>query len=68
MSAPKYWFPAKRYGWGWGLPSTWQGWLVLGVYLVALIVGCLIFRPAQHPTGFIVFVVAISFLLGVVCY
>jgi hypothetical protein len=24
----KYWFPAKRYGWGWGIPSSWQGWLV----------------------------------------
>ena len=24
----KYWFPAKRYGWGWGMPNTWQGWLV----------------------------------------
>ena len=22
---PRYWFPAKRYGWGWGPPSTWQG-------------------------------------------
>jgi hypothetical protein len=20
-----YWFPAKRYGWGWGLPTVWQG-------------------------------------------
>ena len=25
---PRYWFPAKCYGWGWGLPSTWEGWLV----------------------------------------
>lgn len=25
----KIWFPAKRYGWGWGLPVTWQGWVVL---------------------------------------
>lgn len=25
----KYWFPAKRFGWGWGLPSAWQGWVVL---------------------------------------
>jgi hypothetical protein len=25
----RYWFPAKRYGWGWGLPVTWQGWAVL---------------------------------------
>nr|WP_321467463.1 hypothetical protein [uncultured Desulfobulbus sp.] len=27
------WFPAKRYGYGWGLPKTWQGWLVLIIYL-----------------------------------
>jgi hypothetical protein len=20
-----FWFPAKRYGWGWGLPVKWQG-------------------------------------------
>ena len=25
----KYWFPAKRYGWGWGPPNNWQGWVVL---------------------------------------
>jgi hypothetical protein len=25
---PEYWFPAKRYGWGWGIPVTWQGWVV----------------------------------------
>jgi hypothetical protein len=30
---PKYWFPAKRYGWGWGFPVTWQGWLALAVFL-----------------------------------
>jgi hypothetical protein len=27
------WFPAKRYGWGWGLPCAWQGWVVLVVWL-----------------------------------
>lgn len=20
---PHYWFPAKHYGWGWGLPTAW---------------------------------------------
>ena len=24
----KYWFRAKRYGWGWAEPLTWQGWAV----------------------------------------
>ena len=32
-SAPRYWFPAKRFGWGWGLPVCWQGWLVMLVFL-----------------------------------
>ncbi len=26
------WFKAKRYGYGW-YPSTWQGWLVIAVYV-----------------------------------
>lgn len=35
MEQPKkYWFRAKTYGWGWGLPSSWQGWLVLLVYII----------------------------------
>ena len=30
-----YWFPAKCYGWGWGLPRNWQGWLTfLGFILI----------------------------------
>lgn len=32
----RFWFPAKSYGWGWGLPSRWQGWLVLVAYLAAV--------------------------------
>lgn len=26
------WFKAKTYGWGWGLPLKWQGWLVYFLY------------------------------------
>ncbi len=32
QSDKQFWFPAKKYGWGWGLPSAWQGWVVLVVY------------------------------------
>jgi len=28
----KLWFKAKRYGWGW-YPSSWQGWLVLLLFI-----------------------------------
>jgi hypothetical protein len=31
----RYWFPAKRYGWGWGPPCRWQGWVVLGAFVAA---------------------------------
>ena len=31
----RYWFPAKRYGWGWGPPATWQGWAVLAAFVGA---------------------------------
>lgn len=30
----RYWFPAKSYGWGWGLPCTWEGWLTFIVFIV----------------------------------
>lgn len=35
--ASQYWFRAKRYGYGWGLPSAWQGWAVLTAFLVAVL-------------------------------
>lgn len=40
-----YWFPAKRYGWGWGAPRAWQGWAVLLAY-VAVVAGAVLLRPA----------------------
>ena len=38
MSAEtRYWFRAKRYGWGWGLPCSWQGWVFFLIWLGALL-------------------------------
>ncbi len=34
----KLWFKAKHYGYGW-YPSTWEGWLTLGIYIILLAVG-----------------------------
>jgi hypothetical protein len=44
---PAFWFPVKPYGWGWGLPVCWQGWVVLLAYL-ALIIGGLRYFGAQR--------------------
>ena len=32
------WFKSKKYGWGWGMPQTWQGWLSFGVFLAVWLV------------------------------
>ncbi|MGD9311048.1 MAG: hypothetical protein PVG51_18030 [Desulfosarcina sp.] len=33
------WFPAMTYGLGWGLPIKWQGWAVLLLVVLLMIVG-----------------------------
>jgi hypothetical protein len=64
----RYWFPAKRYGWGWSFPATWQGWLVLAVYFV-LILGAI---PALHPEkgamGFGLYSLVVTLGLFAVCW
>jgi len=41
MTEPRstFWFPVKAYGWGWGLPVKWQGWVVLILYFALLLSG-----------------------------
>lgn len=46
--APAPWFRAKRYGWGWGLPQRWQGWLVLATYVVLQIGAAALFLPLDN--------------------
>jgi hypothetical protein len=38
MSTKKYWFANKKYGWGWK-PISWEGWLVLTIFTVVLLLG-----------------------------
>ena len=47
----RYWFPAKRYGWGWGLPRTWEGWLVLAAYLAVVAAASLLLRDGPEKLG-----------------
>ena len=68
MAAQRYWFPAKRYGWGWGPPRIWQGWLVLAIFSALLAVGAWVFLPAQRPGAFAACAAILSAALVVVCY
>ena len=64
----QYWFPAKRYGWGWGLPATWQGWLVLVIFFSLVIAGALAVLPGYGHVIFSAYVALLLGLLLVVCW
>jgi hypothetical protein len=62
------WFPAKRFGWGWGLPCVWQGWVVLAAYAVMLTIGVLNVDAERQPLLFAGWVFGWSTLLCIVCW
>ncbi len=61
---PHYWFPAKRYGWGWGMPRTWQGWAVLLPYIAVVGAASLLVSNAAKS---VVIVAVASALVLVAC-
>jgi len=63
----KYWFPAKKYGWGWGLPTAWQGWLIMVLY-ICLIISCVYFFPPDNQSVlFFLSVTVLTVLLIIIC-
>jgi hypothetical protein len=53
---PVFWFPVKRYGWGWGLPVRWQGWVVFAAYAALLYGGIYYFKPQRDVLGIAVYI------------
>ncbi|AXK67163.1 hypothetical protein [Burkholderia sp. IDO3] len=70
MTSPdkKIWFPAKRYGWGWGLPVAWQGWVVLLLFVIGIIASAWLVPPHRSPVAYGACIVALVALLTVVCW
>jgi len=69
MTEPtRYWFKAKRYGWGWGPPVSWHGWVVLLAYVLLLALGSVLLVPARHLGWHFVYVTALSGVLIAICY
>jgi hypothetical protein len=58
MSEDGEWFAPKRYGLGAGAPIAWQGWTVLGVFLIVVVGAAALF--ARHHQGLFLTIVAIS--------
>jgi hypothetical protein len=65
--APEYWFPARRYGWGWGPPISWQGWAFFILWLLVFFGGVGYFR-ARRSLMPVAFVAAMLMVLLAVCY
>ena len=60
------WFAPKRYGYGAGWPLTWQGWGLLGLYVLTLIILIIIARrslPLAQAGIFLLITLATSLLL-----
>jgi hypothetical protein len=64
----KYWFPAKRYGWGWGIPSSWQGWLVSAGFAGLLVAGSFLVPPGTALGPYLAYVAVLCALLVGVCW
>jgi drug/metabolite transporter (DMT)-like permease len=64
---PRYWFPVKRYGWGWGLPVRWQGWVVFVGYLGLVYVGIYAFGPSRNGSALGAYLIVLTVLLILIC-
>jgi hypothetical protein len=68
MPDKPYWFAAKRFGWGWGLPLTWQGWLVYALWFAMLFGSIPFLHLRQHLFGPIAFLIGMTAVLLGICY
>ena len=63
----KIWFPAKRYGWGWGPPCSWEGWVVLLAYIALNTGGAFLLMP-EHPVLWGGEIIALGAALIAICW
>ena len=59
----RVWFRAKKYGWGWGPPCCWQGWVVYLIWWIALLLpGGMFLAPRSIPL-FVAYACALGLML-----
>ena len=68
----RYWFKAKKYGWGW-YPATFEGWVIISIYIVYFTARAFIFDSKVNSDSFSVFPFLFEILLPtgvliVICY
>ncbi len=60
-----WWFPARRFLPGWGLPVRWQGWVLLAAYF-ALLLGPGALLHGRHAVPFVGYALALTVIFGLV--
>ncbi len=66
--SPRYWFAAKRTGYGWGLPRSWQGWVVYATWFIGYIAIFPFLNARDHPIRALLSTMGIVVALAAVCY
>jgi len=64
----KIWFPAVLYGWGWGMPCSWQGWVAFVVFALLLLAAPTLLPPDQHLKGYFVYIIGLVAAFLFVCW
>ncbi len=62
----KPWFQAKRYGWGWGLPLTWQSWLIYLGYFGYLTYLFVTTDQQSHSASDTLYGVSLQFIIATI--
>ena len=62
------WFPAKKYGWGWGPPCCWQGWVAMIIWIICLAIGGFILLPEKHTGLFVAWTAIMVTALMILCF
>ena len=63
------WFPAKKYGFGWGLPICWQGWAVLLSYVLLTAIGSIFLtNSTENMIWLLPYILILTILFIFVCW
>ncbi|GAB3481290.1 hypothetical protein [Marinomonas epiphytica] len=63
MSKRNIWFPAKKNGWGWAKPQTWQGWLSQLLYLSSVALTSYLIDPKEELLNWSIVTVCLTLCL-----
>jgi hypothetical protein len=66
-----FWFPAKRYGSGWGPPVRWQGWVFMAIWFASFGIGMIYIIPMESEywaIALVAFLAGMSTIPTAVCY